>query len=152
MRGFVTVVVCAVARVAFAQAPGAHKLAVGSHHACMITSQGSVACWGKNTSEQLGDGTREDRGAPVRVIAVADAVDIGAGMLHTCALGKDGSVRGWGGNPTGQTGDTMDEHHPPRLVRNLPPSTRLFVGPWSTCALGRDGKLRRWGRNPLIGK
>src|SRR5258708_36902678 len=45
----------------------ATSLAVGGHHACALTTQGGVLCWGDNRSGQLGDGTMKQRNAPVFV-------------------------------------------------------------------------------------
>ena len=42
-------------------------LSAGGSHTCGVTPDGSIYCWGSNSSGQLGDGTLIDRGAPVRV-------------------------------------------------------------------------------------
>lgn len=38
----------------------AYAVSVGSDHACALMSNSRVACWGHNSSGQLGDGTRTD--------------------------------------------------------------------------------------------
>ena len=43
------------------------SLSAGGAHTCGVTPDGSIYCWGSNSSGQLGDGTLIDRGAPVRV-------------------------------------------------------------------------------------
>lgn len=48
-------------------ASGAIDVAVGNRHACAIATDSTVWCWGENEHGQLGDGTRETRGEPVRV-------------------------------------------------------------------------------------
>jgi hypothetical protein len=42
-------------------------LALGSDHGCAITVASAVRCWGRNSSGQVGDGTLEQRDAPVDV-------------------------------------------------------------------------------------
>lgn len=42
----------------------------GDRSSCAALVDGSVYCWGKNDNGQLGDGTRMDRYAPVRVTAL----------------------------------------------------------------------------------
>ena len=42
-------------------------LAAGQDHTCAVTWSGETYCWGANGFGQLGDGTRTDRYAPVRV-------------------------------------------------------------------------------------
>jgi alpha-tubulin suppressor-like RCC1 family protein len=43
-------------------------LSVGDHHSCGLATSGILYCWGMNDRGQLGDGTTEDRAAPVRVL------------------------------------------------------------------------------------
>jgi len=48
----------------------ATALALGSDHACALLAAGGVRCWGRNSSGQLGDGTTEQRSAPVDVLGL----------------------------------------------------------------------------------
>lgn len=41
---------------------------LGSDHGCVITVAGALRCWGRNSSGQVGDGTFEQRAAPVDVL------------------------------------------------------------------------------------
>jgi alpha-tubulin suppressor-like RCC1 family protein len=43
------------------------SISAGGAHTCGVTPDGSIYCWGMNSSGQLGDATYVDRGAPVRV-------------------------------------------------------------------------------------
>jgi alpha-tubulin suppressor-like RCC1 family protein len=48
---------------------GVLALGVGgtAYHACAMTADGAVLCWGQNLYGQLGDGTTENRATPVKV-------------------------------------------------------------------------------------
>jgi alpha-tubulin suppressor-like RCC1 family protein len=96
------------------------QVSAGGDHTCALLTAGSVRCWGRGTSGQLGyantlsvgvDETPADAGdinvgtpAPLQVIA--GKANEGA---HTCALLSDGSVRCWGGGEYGRLGygDTL---------------------------------------------
>jgi alpha-tubulin suppressor-like RCC1 family protein len=54
---------------------GARSVSVGAMHACALLESGDVACWGSNTYGQLGDGTRQDREAPVLATALRSLVE-----------------------------------------------------------------------------
>ena len=47
--------------------PSVVQLAVGGDHSCARTSEGDVWCWGANEEGEVGDGTRIDRVAPVKL-------------------------------------------------------------------------------------
>jgi hypothetical protein len=55
-----------------------------------------VVCWGENDAGSLGDGTTEDRLAPVAVPGIDDAVEIAAATDSTCARRRAGRVTCWG--------------------------------------------------------
>jgi len=63
-------------------------------HSHAIKSDGSLWSWGSNAMGRLGDGTKEDRNTPVKVMD--DVVDISAGGSFCLALKADGTLFGWG--------------------------------------------------------
>ncbi|MFZ9882343.1 MAG: RCC1 domain-containing protein, partial [Phycisphaerales bacterium] len=68
------------------------QVAAGSAHTIAIRTDGTVACWGANSSGQCN--------APE---SLAGVVQIAAGSAHNAALLNDGSVRCWGANSYGQS-------------------------------------------------
>ena len=85
----------------------ASSVSCGSSHTCALLDDGSVKCWGQNTSGQVGDGSNDDRDAPTAVNLgagrTATALDVGG--THSCALLDDDSLVCWGSNGQGRLGD-----------------------------------------------
>jgi alpha-tubulin suppressor-like RCC1 family protein len=120
----------------------------GEGHTCARHADRHVSCWGANDRGQLGDGTFEDRLAPVRV-AIDDVVELACGRAHTCARRADGSVHCWGENVDGQLGDgTRSEPDGRRATpaRVDVSADRLFAGPGATCVI-HETRAVCWGRN-----
>lgn len=65
------------------------RLSAGAAHACGVTFDGDVECWGSN-----GDGQGDSPGGAF--------ADVTAGTKHTCGLCLDGTVTCWGANDDGQ--------------------------------------------------
>ncbi len=95
----------------------AEVAAAGDGHTCARLSDGSVACWGLNSSGQLGVGDHDDRHVPTTVVGLGPTDDdvpefllplvksISAGATNTCAVQIDTTVYCWGSNPVGILGD-----------------------------------------------
>jgi alpha-tubulin suppressor-like RCC1 family protein len=47
---------------------GIKSVSADFQHSCTLTAEGGVKCWGNNYFGQLGDGTFENRNAPVSVL------------------------------------------------------------------------------------
>jgi alpha-tubulin suppressor-like RCC1 family protein len=92
--------------------PPVRQLSVGATHACAITDDGVVYCWGSNAAGQLGDGTTERRALPVRMKGGDHAVDVAASSYgpesHTCVLLEAGRVQCVGRNGSGELGRPGD--------------------------------------------
>jgi hypothetical protein len=77
------------------------SISLSSDHGCTAHGDGTVRCWGKNATGQLGNGTRDDSDAPVLALGVGNAVGVavggnGASIGRSCALLRDGSAACWG--------------------------------------------------------
>lgn len=116
--------------------------------ACALERAGSVACWGNNVHGQLGDGSTENRFAPVRVKGISSAIQVTTGYQHACALNRDGSVVCWGENEEGQLGREGGGMFPePHRVQGLGHTKMIAAGRATTCALLTSGRVECWGSN-----
>jgi alpha-tubulin suppressor-like RCC1 family protein len=130
---------------------GSAKLAVGGSHACVLSADGTVRCWGLNSSGQLGNNSLVNAKGPVRVggfLSLSDVTAIAAGTFHSCALLADGTVRCWGLNSSGQLGNnSLVNAKVPVLVHGLSGATAVAAGARHSCALVVGGTVQCWGQN-----
>src|SRR4051794_2596433 len=103
------------------------QLAVGQNHSCALKKNGTVWCWGSNSSGELGEGTTDQHLAAVQVKTGASTfltsvASIGVGWNHSCAVMIGGTATCWGANQYAQLGlGTADgDSHPfPEPVSGL---------------------------------
>jgi len=87
------------------------QVSAAEKHMYARRSDGTVAAWGNNSAGQLGDGSTEERDAPVLVVnsgtgtPLAGVREVVAGEAYGVAVLDDGSARTWGANGHGQLGD-----------------------------------------------
>jgi alpha-tubulin suppressor-like RCC1 family protein len=128
------------------------QIAAGYYHGCGIRVDGGLWCWGSNYYGEVGDGTRVDRAAPVRVGDASDWIGVRTRYLHTCAIEAPGALYCWGDNRAGAIGDgTIVEQHAPARVGVGTDWTDVVPGFGNTCALRADKTLWCWGeqRSPV---
>ena len=126
--------------------------------ACVILTDRTVRCWGRNDAGQLGDNTLVDRVRPTPVRAVTgsgvlnDVVELAGGLEHACARLTTGQVRCWGENGDGAVGDDtgIDRRRPVRV--KAPDGNGLLTGVaeigvgWAhSCAVLQTGQALCWG-------
>lgn len=143
-------------------------LGVGLRHTCALLDDGSVKCWGRNLTGEVGLGGFESGGR--RAGDMGDnlpAIPLGAGrtakalsvrFTHSCALLDDGSVKCWGDNEFGQLGleDTNNRGDDPDELGDYLPAVSLGkgrtiralgLGYLHSCALLDGGSVKCWGGN-----
>ncbi len=90
-------------------------------HTCAVTGDGTVWCWGRNATGQLGDGTTTDRQLPVQVVGLTDVAQVSAGYYASCALKHDGTAWCWGAGGSGRLGHGSTQGSlTPVQVHNIP--------------------------------
>lgn len=125
-----------------------YELALGEFHTCLSVN-GSVFCWGKNSTGQLGDGSLVNKyNARLDQPMLAGAASIVAGDSHTCALMNDSSMKCWGANTDGQIGDgTTSMRVFPTSVNGTENAQSIDAGGSHTCAILNTGAVKCWGDN-----
>jgi alpha-tubulin suppressor-like RCC1 family protein len=124
------------------------NVSAGDYHSCALLSSRTVKCWGRNDFGQIGDGTLEDKAAPVRVSGIKNAIQLSAGGDHTCAVFSSGTVKCWGNDYFGALGDgTTTNRSTPVRVIGISNATQVSAGAGHSCAVKSDGTVKCWGAN-----
>jgi alpha-tubulin suppressor-like RCC1 family protein len=74
-----------------------YMVAGGYYHTIALKNDGTVWCWGRNFSGELGNGTTKDTNVPTQVTSLTDVIFVDGGgcgnpdfPAHSIALKKDG--------------------------------------------------------------
>jgi alpha-tubulin suppressor-like RCC1 family protein len=124
------------------------QLIAGEGQTCGVTMSDQAYCWGANNDAQLGDGTREDRRAPVAVRGGLQFRNVTAGGLHSCGVATNDKAYCWGGNYLGGLGDgTEDNHETPTAVVGGLQFRSVTSADFHTCGVTTDDRAYCWGSN-----
>ncbi len=113
------------------------QITTGYDHSCALANDGSVSCWGNNSSYpgygggNLGDDSILTRPTPVRVLKgaaangdhdgtyLANIRTVSAGDYFTCAVSNNSNVYCWGANYESTLGDAsnIEKHTPVRVLK-----------------------------------
>ncbi len=125
----------------------ATAISAGEAHSCAVIAA-RISCWGAGDDGQLGDGSTQDRHAPVSVAGLDfEATHISVGARHSCAIAA-AQVYCWGSNSDGQLG-TMGAGtaEPVAITRLASGVTSLASGADHSCAVHTGGEVSCWGAN-----
>ena len=135
-------------RVNAAAMTGFTKVTAGTDFTCALKTDGTVWCWGLNTSGQLGDGTTTNRNRPVQVSGLTGVADVDNQSDYACALKTDSTVWCWGNGGFGQLGNGATTNSSlPVQVTGLSGVSQIATGYGHVCAVISDGTVRCWGWN-----
>jgi alpha-tubulin suppressor-like RCC1 family protein len=124
-------------------------VAIGSVHACALTSSGAAYCWGKE-GWRFGIGGDSDYvHQPMRIPGTTRFKSIAAGEDFNCALDMTGRAYCWGGGNDGELGGAKLEELSlaPRAVVGDHRFTAISAGQKHVCAIATDGAVWCWGTN-----
>jgi alpha-tubulin suppressor-like RCC1 family protein len=146
------------------------KIFAGLYHACAVTEDGKVRCWGANYEGQLGlqhmdiIGDTELPSVSLDVDVGGKAVELALGRYHSCAILESGAVRCWGAAAGGRlgygqasgSGDKIGDDEAPASAGELPlggKAIQMSAADTFTCAVIADGSVKCWGAigHPLGG-
>lgn len=125
------------------------SVSAGNDHTCAVRA-GRVACWGLNTSGQLGDGMT-DLGRAYPGLIKSSATDwrsVSAGNQHTCGV-RGGRVACWGRDNTGQLGDGTAggfRPYPQVIASSVADWSSVDSGEYHACAI-RVTRIACWGED-----
>lgn len=123
----------------------------GNDFACALRTNGHVACWGSNSSGQLGLGSVDyATHTTPEEIPNFTAERIAVGSSHACAL-SNGQIWCWGSNNGGGVSEVAPRYSnatSPGLVPGLGGMTSVVAGTDYTCALAGDETVWCWGSLP----
>lgn len=148
-------------------------LAAGGLSTCMVASGGTLVCWGRNASGQLGNGLTSNSSLPVGVQGFdgdsAEVEGVALGESHACAMYDDtgviGAVKCWGDNTYYQSGNGLTsgagfaaQYTTPGLVVSgldgtgalgltATNATAITAGKRHACAITGAGTVKCWGFN-----
>ncbi|KAK9903587.1 hypothetical protein WJX75_009396 [Coccomyxa subellipsoidea] len=127
-------------------------ISCGAEHSMALAGNGAVYCWGWGAYGNLGDGHREDRCAPVKVLGLegVKVTSVACGWRHSIAADETGVVYTFGWSKYGQLGhgDCTDQLVP-KAVESLKDSRIVLIsGGWRHTSVADDtGMLYSWGWN-----
>jgi len=127
------------------------EVGAGSNFSFAIRNDGSLWAWGANSMGQLGDGTTQDRLAPVGVSPIGETwLYVDGGQNHSVGIKGNSYVYVWGDNSYGQFGEGKS------VAQSLTPLyfgnnqwLKIVAGGDSTAAIYGDGTLWSFGKNDM---
>lgn len=128
-------------------AEGALDINVSGSSGCALTESNRIACWGKNTYGQLGNGNNTDQLTPVYLQSAETFVKFTFAGDTGCALNTNKKLFCWGYNSNGRVGNgnTLNQNAP---VPVDPTTNYIDVrGSGTFCALTDGNKAKCWGPN-----
>jgi alpha-tubulin suppressor-like RCC1 family protein len=113
------------------------------YHTLALEGSGALWAWGGNPDGQLGDGTTQERHAPVHISNGWSVVS--ASDHHSLAI-ENGRLWAWGANSAGELGDgTTTPHASPARVGTDSDWATVSAGSYFSVGTKSDGTLWGWG-------
>jgi alpha-tubulin suppressor-like RCC1 family protein len=134
--------------------PGARFSGIGAGNgfACVLTSTGSVYCWGRNDQSQLGAATATTCGAiacsttPVQVSGGIIFQTIDVGYNFSCGITGTNAAC-WGDGRFGELGNGSQSSTATPVTVAFSPFASVTAGQTGACGLTPGGAAYCWGSN-----
>lgn len=129
------------------------SIGAGANHTCTVKADGTLWCWGRNDSNQLGlaNTAPEHVPTPTQITLAASIVawkKVVSGEDFSCALAADKRIACWGTHSSGKTGQPAgNDTTTPTFVGSDSFFTDVAIGSSSGYGLRDDGTIYAWGDN-----
>ncbi len=113
-----------------------------------VAVHGAPLAWGRNSDNQVGDGTSTNRSSPTPVSNLSDVVEMEGGFFHSLAIGNGGRVYAWGQNSSGQLGlggNGPSSAATPQLLSQPTGVSAVSAEGFQSLALDSAGEVWQWG-------
>lgn len=120
-----------------------NQVSASSQSTCALVNNGTVYCWGQNSSGQIGDGTTVNKLSPVKVTLPGPATEVTAGGDTTCAI-VSGALYCWGAPGFVGNGTVIIQPSPVLVIASG--VTQVSANYSHTCAVV-NGAAQCWGYN-----
>jgi alpha-tubulin suppressor-like RCC1 family protein len=124
------------------------SISVGNFHACAITAEKAMYCWGE--SRRYSPASLIPAGPlATPVLQTTDAESVAAGEDHTCRITTSTITYCWGGDPYGQRGDgpAFGSFSPPNPVILPEALVTLSASSYHNCGTAASERVYCWGVN-----
>jgi alpha-tubulin suppressor-like RCC1 family protein len=130
-------------------------VSVGLTYVCALTVEGKPYCWGTNTFDELGTGSRRQfvkflSPTPVQGAPLFETIRV-VGIHSACGLTAAGEAWCWGYRSTTATGDVRERddisHRTPKRIRFSDTVRDITGGLVHGCLLNEEGRAYCWGSN-----
>jgi alpha-tubulin suppressor-like RCC1 family protein len=125
------------------------SVTAGAQHACAITSQHELFCWGVNNKDSpVTIGRREPfESLPTPTWQANDVAFYATGYYHACLSTTSNSTYCWGRDYEGERGDGPGMYATPQPVQLPEPLVSMSASDWSTCGITASARVFCWGEN-----
>jgi alpha-tubulin suppressor-like RCC1 family protein len=122
--------------------------APGTHHACAVSTNNRIYCWGVNDAGQLGDGTNNNHYVPHLIPGALRFTAVSAGYYYTCAVTTDQRGYCWGAGDNFQLGTSpIHQSNTPIPVAGIHSFLEIRTGGDHTCGVALNHRGLCWGEN-----
>lgn len=127
-------------------------IATGGDTTCAVLAHGSVYCWGRNNTGQLGGPDPSSSPTPVKIPGLPGMKRVFVGKsgdnTHVCALSYTSELYCWGSNEHGKLGigQAGTGAFPPEKVPGANVAS-VALGGRHSCVATTSGNLACWGAN-----
>ncbi len=125
-----------------------NQMAVGATHACGLTKDREVYCWGFNALGQLGNNSQAHSSRPEPVAGGKKFLNMSVGGRHSCGVSLERAAYCWGYNGAGEVGDgtNVNRNVPVAVAGGLTFAT-VQAGASHSCGIAAGGAAYCWGSN-----